>query len=160
MAESKIKVLPYNQDGATLLANIREKDMEEMQVTMDLFKINAETHLSLALIASSHNWSIFYGNELLACCGVAKEKEIGFDVHPIWFLSTKAANAHKTAFVKGCKVALAEALKIAPEGLSTLTMEGYDGAHALNTYLGFIPVSQHAINGRNFIRYILKGDKL
>lgn len=160
MAESKVKVIPYNQDGAALLANIREKDMEEMQVTMDLFKIDAETHLSLALIASSHNWSIFYGDELLACCGVSKEKEIGFGVYPIWFLSTKAVNAHKKSFVKGCRVALAEALKIAPEGLSTLTIEGYDGAHALNTYLGFIPVSQHTINGRNFIRYILKGDKL
>lgn len=159
MVGNKVKVIPYNQDGAALLANIREKDMEELQVTMDLFKIDAETHLSLALIASSHNWSIFYEDELLACCGVAKEKEFDSGIRPIWFLTTNAVNAHKKSFVKGCRVALAEALKIAPDGLSTLTIEDYEEAHKLNSFFGFIPFCQFVINGKNFIKYILRGDK-
>ena len=160
MAESKIKVLPYNQDGAALLANIREKDMAELQVTMDLFKIDAEAHLSLTLLSCSHNWSIFYGDELLGCCGIAKEIDASDGMSPIWLLTTKAVEDHKTAFVKGCRVALAEALKIAPKGLSVLTIDDYEEAHKLNAFFGFVPFCQASINGRNFIRYILKGDKI
>lgn len=160
MAESKIKVLPYNQDGAALLANIREKDMAELQVTMDLFKIDAEAHLSLTLLSCSHNWSIFYGDELLGCCGVAKEIDMSDSMNPIWLLTTNAVNAHKTAFVKGCRVALAEMLKIAPEGVSVLAIEDYEGAHKLINFFGFIPSCQFVINGKNFIKYVLKGENL
>lgn len=160
MAGNKVVVREYNKDGDVLLANIREKDMAELQVTMDLFKIDAETHLSLTLLCCSHNWSIFYGDELLGCCGIAKEQDMSDGMNPIWLLTTKAADAHKTAFVKGCRVALAEALKIAPEGLSVLTIEDYKEAHKLNSFFGFVPSYQFVINGKNFIKYVLKGEKL
>lgn len=157
MAGNKVIVRKYNKDGADLLANIREKDMAELQVTMDLFKIDAETHLSLTLVSCSHNWSIFYGDDLLGCCGMARERDMSDGMNPIWLLTTKAVDAHKTAFVKGCRVALAEALKIAPEGLSVLTIEDYEEAHKLNSFFGFIPFCQFVINGKNFIKYILRG---
>jgi hypothetical protein len=146
MVDNRLAILPYYNDKAKLLKDLRKEDRKELNAAAKHCGIKPHLVINSCVDKAVENWSIFYDTCLLGCAGVGKHP-LDEQKGGVWLFSTKYANKYPKSYVKAVKWLINRALEVFPAGVYTATDAEYTTALKLNKILGFEKLENSVIIG-------------
>lgn len=146
MVDNRLAILPYYNDKAKLLKDLRKEDRKELNAAAKDCGIKPHLAINSCIDKSVENWSIFYDTHLLGCAGVGN-CPLNEQKGVIWLLSTKWAYKYPKSYVKAVKWLTNRALEVFPAGVFNATDKEYGSALKMLKILGFEKLENSVIIG-------------
>ena len=157
MAENKIEIKRYDKELDELFLNIREKDLNELNLFANHLRLDSKMLLRYQIQTSSNAFSVFCDGNLLFCCGYIKYEKA--KVCDCWLFTTKYVEKHKKTFVKTVSSIVKKIMQETKCSLKIVTNTDYCEAVKLNKFLGFSCSDKvFNINGTICSSFVLKGE--